>query len=136
MTPGTANAAYVDIVTGHGGDVSYTGQQSASAFLLWATAAEACGDELTRSCVMEQLRSIHDWSAGGLSSPQDPGGNKPGECGLVLRVQGTRFVQWEPAEQGRFSCDARYLVEVDPPIDTAASLLLDADRIAHKNETG
>ena len=59
-TPGTANAAYVDIVKAHGGDVSYTGQQSASAFLLWATAAKACGNDLTRACVMQQLKEDFD----------------------------------------------------------------------------
>ena len=133
---GSANAAYVDIVTANGGDTSYTGQQAASAFLLWATAAQACGNELTRACVMQQLKGIHDWDAGGLSSPQDPGGNKPGTCGLVMRVEGTAFVQWQPETLGEFSCDPSYLAEVDPPIDSAASLQLDADRIAHKNEPG
>jgi len=133
---GSANAAYVDIVTANGGDISYTGQQAASAFLLWATAADACGNDVTRDCVMQQLRGIHDWTAGGLSSPQDPGGNKPGECGLVLQVQGTAYVQWQPDTLGEFSCDPGYLVKVDPPIDSVASLELDADRIAHKHETG
>jgi ABC-type branched-subunit amino acid transport system substrate-binding protein len=134
---GTANAAYVDIVTAHGGDTSYTGQQSASAFLLWATAAKACGNALTRTCVMQQLKDVHEWTAGGLSSPQDPGGNKPGDCGLVLvlQVQGTAFVQWQPETVGEFSCDPSYLAAVTPPIDSVAGLKLDADRVAHKNET-
>ena len=136
VTPGSANAAYVDIVTSHGGDTAYTGQQSASAFLLWATAAKACGNDLTRDCVMAELEAVDDWTAGGLSSAQDPGGNTPGECGLVLRVQGTAFVQWQPEEAGEFSCDPSYLVAVDPPIDSVASLQLDADRIARKNQTG
>jgi ABC-type branched-subunit amino acid transport system substrate-binding protein len=134
--PGTANAAYVDIVTAHGGDVSYTGQQAASAFLLWATAAKACGNDLTRACVMQQLKGVHEWTAGGLSSVQDPGGNLPGECGMVIKVEGTAFVQWQPDAVGEFTCDPSYLVEVDPPTDTAATLQLDGDRIAHKNETG
>jgi len=133
-TEGSANAAYVDIVTAHGGDVSYTGQQSASAFLLWATAATACGDELTRECVLRELEAIDDWTAGGLSSPLDPGRNLPGECGVLMRVQGTAFVPWAPSELGRFDCDPSYLVEVEPPIDAMASLQLDADRVARKNE--
>jgi ABC-type branched-subunit amino acid transport system substrate-binding protein len=136
VTPGTANATYVDVVKASGGDISYTGQQAASAFLLWATAAKACGNEVTRACVMQHLKEVHDWTAGGLSSAQDPGGNKPGDCGLVIKVQGPAFVQWQPDTPGRFSCDPSYLAKVDPPIDSAASLLLDADRVAHKNETG
>jgi len=136
VRPGSANAAYVDIVTGAGGDVAYTGQQAASAFLLWATAARQCGNDLTRACVMEHLRAIHDWTAGGLSSPQDPGANKPGQCGLVLQVQGTAYVQWQPTTLGEFSCDPSYLAKVEPPIESAASLLLDGARVAHKNEAG
>ena len=119
VTPGSANAAYVDLVTASGGDISYTGQQAASAFLLWATAAEACGADLTRACVMQQLRGVHDWTAGGMSSAQDPGGNKPGDCGLVIKVEGTAFVQWQPAGVGEFTCDPSYLAKVDPPIDSA-----------------
>ena len=135
-TPGTANAVYVELVTGSGGDVSYLGQQAASAFLLWATAADACGDELTRECVMQELAGVHDWTAGGLSSPQDPGGNLPGECGLVLKVEGTGFVQWQPEAVGEFACDPSYLAQVDPPIATAGVLELDGERVAHRNEPG
>jgi ABC-type branched-subunit amino acid transport system substrate-binding protein len=134
--PGTANAAYVDIVKAHGGDISYTGQQSASAFLLWATAAKACGNDLTRACVMQQLKGIHDWTAGGMSSAQDPGANMPGDCGLTIKLDATKFVQWQPETLGDFACDPSYLAKVDPPADSAATLKLDADRVAHKNESG
>src|SRR5262249_52802461 len=34
---------FLDIVKANGGDVNQLGEQSASAFLLWATAAKACG---------------------------------------------------------------------------------------------
>ena len=72
-----------------GGDTSYTGQQSASAFLLWATAAQACGNDLTRDCVMQRSEAGPRAGPPGASAPpQDPGGNKPGDCGLVLRVPG------------------------------------------------
>jgi ABC-type branched-subunit amino acid transport system substrate-binding protein len=135
-TPGTANAAYVDIVKAHGGDISYTGQQSASAFLLWATAAKACGNDLTRACVMQQLKGVHDWTAGGMSSSQDPGANMPGDCGLTIKLDGTAFVQWQPESLGSFACDPAYVAKVDPPTDSAAALKLDADRVAHKNEAG
>ncbi len=135
-TPGTANAAYVDIVKAHGGDVSYTGQQSASAFLLWATAAKACGNDLTRACVMQQLKGVHDWTAGGMSSSQDPGANMPGDCGLTIKLDGTAFVQWQPEALGTFACDPSYVAKVDPPADSAAALKLDAGRVAHKNEAG
>ena len=34
---------YIDIVEANDGDISQLGEQSTSAFLLWATAADACG---------------------------------------------------------------------------------------------
>ena len=41
-----------------GGDLSYSGGQvSTSSFLLWATAAKACGNDLTRDCVMTKLKA-------------------------------------------------------------------------------
>ena len=131
---GSANALYVDLVTKSGGDLSFSGQQATSAFLLWATAADACGNELTRACLMDQLHGIHSWTAGGLQSAQDPGANIPGHCALVMKLTGTSYVQWAPAEEGQFACDEKWLVKVDPPIDSAAALNL-VDRIA-TNHTG
>ena len=93
---GSANAAYVDLVTKAGGDLSYSGQQATSAFLLWATAAAACGNELTRACLMDQLHGIHSWTGGGLQHPPGPGRQHPGPLrprdeadGHDLRAVGT-----------------------------------------------
>ena len=41
--PDPATQKYIDIVQGSGGDVNQLGEQATSAFLLWATAAKACG---------------------------------------------------------------------------------------------
>ena len=128
-----ATQQYIDIVTGNGGDVSLLGAQATSAFLLWATAAKACGDDLTTACMMEELSRVTSWTAGGLHAPTDPGENLPGDCGMVVRLQGTSWVQWQPEKEGTFSCDPSYLVKVDPPIDAVASLQLNADRISEKN---
>ncbi len=128
---GSANATYVRLVEGSGGDVSYGGQVSASAFLLWATAAKACGDELTRDCVMSQLKGITRWTAGGLSAPQDPGQNLVGQCTLVMKVEGTRFVQWQPSEEGQFDCDPSWAKTLQPPTTAAQTLQLGSDRVSH-----
>jgi ABC-type branched-subunit amino acid transport system substrate-binding protein len=130
---GSANARYVELVEANGGDPGYSGQLAASAFLLWATAAKACGSDLTRECVMAELKEVHEWTGGGLSSPQDPGANMVGQCELVMHVEGTSFVQWEPTEEGQFSCDPSYVVKVDPVPDAVAGLDLDGDRVARKN---
>jgi hypothetical protein len=129
--PGSANAAYIQLVKAAGGDIGFGGQVSTSAFLLWATAAKECGNDLTRDCVMTQLKSIHSWTGGGLSAEQDPGGNQADFCTQVMKMDGTKFVQWQPEEVGTFACDPSWRVEVNPPIDSAATLKIGADRVAH-----
>jgi ABC-type branched-subunit amino acid transport system substrate-binding protein len=53
------------------------GMQSWSAWLLFATAANACGESnggvLTRTCVLKAADAITDWTAGGLHAPSQPG---------------------------------------------------------------
>ena len=129
--PGSANAAYRQLVTDSGGDIGFGGQVSASAFLLWATAAKECGNDLTRDCVMTELKSINSWNGGGISAEQDPGGNQAGFCTQVMKMDGTKFVQWQPEEVGTFACDPSWRVEVNPPIDSAATLKIGSDRVAH-----
>ena len=80
------------------------GQQATSAFLLWATAAKEC-EELTRDCVLEQLHQITSWDAGGLHAESNPGENLPPECSLLLKLDGTEWVQVYPEEPGEFACD-------------------------------
>ncbi len=133
---GSANAAYIDVVTGAGGDVSFPGQVSASAFLLWATAAKACGNDLTRACVMSELEKIDSWTAGGLSSEQRPASNDVGTCAVLLKEQGTEWVQVSPEQPGQFACDPAWRVTVDPPVTSVASLKLDDHGVAQKNAGG
>ena len=132
---GSANAAYVDLLKASGGDVAYAGQVSTSSFLLWASAAKACGNDLTRDCVMAKLKAIHEWNAGGLSATQDPGANLIDHCTQVMKLDGTKFVQWQPTEQGTFTCDDSWATKVEPPIDSFTTLKVGADRLAH-NVTG
>jgi ABC-type branched-subunit amino acid transport system substrate-binding protein len=131
-----ATQQYVDIVTAAGGDVSLLGAQATSAFLLWATAAEECGSNLTSACVLDELHRVHDWTGGGLHPSTDPGANTVGECGMVLRLQGDEYVQWAPEERGTFECDPSFVVEVDPPLTSTASLKIDENRVSQKNRVG
>jgi hypothetical protein len=101
---GSATQQYVDIVTENGGDISQLGQQATSAFLLWATAAKEC-EELTRDCVLDELHQITSWDGGGLHAESNPGENLPPECSLLLKLDGTEWVQVYPEEPGEFACD-------------------------------
>lgn len=134
--PGSATQTYLDLVKKHGGDTSMLGAQAASAFLLWATAAKQCGADLTRACAMEKLKGITSWTGGGLHAEMDPGKNLPGPCGMVLKMEGTKYEQWNPSQVNEFQCDPRFLVRVDPPAKAEAGLQLDPDRITRKNGSG
>jgi ABC-type branched-subunit amino acid transport system substrate-binding protein len=123
-----ATQQYIDIVEGSGGDLGLLGQQAASAFLLWATAAKACGSELTRECVIEELSDTHEWTAGGFQAPADPGANTPTECGVLLKMEGTGFERVFPKEPNTFDCDPKYAYEVTgAPVQRAK---IGSDRIA------
>ena len=121
---------YLDIVQGNGGDVSLLGAQAATSFLLWATAVQACGSELTRACVEAELDGIHEWDGGGLHAPADPGDNEPPTCGLMMKLEGTEFVRVAPEEPGTFECDPSYVVDIPPGTDVLVRNNIGADRIA------
>jgi len=120
---------YLDIVEAQGGKTALLGMQATSSFLLWATAADACGSDLTRQCMIDELSSIHEWDAGGLHAVTDPGNNMPATCGLVTTLSGTEFTQAFPAEAGTFKCDEKYLIATD---SSTWGTDLGPDRIATK----
>jgi hypothetical protein len=103
-----ATQQYIDIVQANDGDISQLGQQAASSFLLWATAADACGADLTRDCVMDELSQVTSWTGGGMHAESNPGENEPPSCVMLLNMDGTEWVQAAPEEQGEFSCDEDY----------------------------
>ena len=119
---------FLDIVEGHGGDPNQIGEQAASAFLLWATAARACGSELTRACVGQQLDDMHEWTGGGLHAAADPGNNEPPTCGLLMGMHRNEFVRVSPEEPGTYQCDPSYVYEVTGDVVTRHDI--GPDRIA------
>ena len=125
---GSATAKYKEIVEGSGGDISQLGQQAASAFLLWAGAAKECGSQLTSQCVLDNIRKVTNWTGGGMHAETNPGSNKPPQCGLVLKLDGTKYVQWYPETAGQYDCDPSYVTQVSGPVVDKANL--DANRVA------
>ncbi len=102
------------------------GMQSTSSFLLWATAAKACGSDLTRQCMINELSKVTSWTGGGLHAESNPGENLPPSCSLIMTVQGGTYVQTAPATQGEFYC-------ADGTLETPESFWgveLNEDRIA------
>jgi len=119
---------YLDILKKYGGDVNQLGEQAASAFLLWATAAKACGATLTRQCVLDKISAQHEWTGGGMHAAADPGANKPTQCGMLMNLKGTKFVRVTPTKPAEYDCNAAYAAKVTGPELERAKL--DANRIS------
>jgi ABC-type branched-subunit amino acid transport system substrate-binding protein len=122
-----ATQQYIDLVAADGGKPASNGAQATSAFLLWATAAKECGTDLTRGCVLDELSKITKWTGGGLHAETNPAGNLPAQCGMVLKMDGTTWVQAAPSTLGEFSCSPDYVQSVGD-IPAVAAAKLDANR--------
>ena len=112
-----AMADYLELMERYNpeGKTAMLGMQSLSAFLLFATAANACGAELTRACLLEQAAAQDGWTAGGLHSPQTPGNLVATQCSLAIKVTSDGFVYDEELTQpneGVYNCDPGNVVEL------------------------
>ena len=97
--------------------------QSFSAWLLFATAANTCGESndgvLTRECVLGAAADVDEWTGGGLHAPTDPGpqGGSAPECGMLIAV----------AEDGSFE---RYHPEIGSSEDALDGFSCDEDSVS------
>ncbi len=133
LNPATQD--YLDLIAKHGGDVAMLGAQATSSFLLWATAASACGAELTRTCVLQNLADTHSWTGHGLHAETDPGSNHPPKCSSVLHLVGGTYERVVPTAPATFECDDAWISPITgTPALTAA--LLDENRISQQFAAG
>jgi hypothetical protein len=113
-----ATQDYLDVMEQYNpsGKVALLGAQSMSAFLLFATAAAACGSELTPACLLEQAAAQEGWTGGGLHAPQEPGNDTPSPCFLLLSLGPDGFVYEEDATaptDGIYNCDPANVMAYD-----------------------
>jgi hypothetical protein len=104
-----AVSQYLSIVKKYGGLTSQLGEQATSSFLLWATEAKACGSTLTRQCMINHLAKVTSWTGGGLNASGNPAKNIPPNCGLLMKLDGTKWVQAYPKKLGTFDCSPKYV---------------------------
>ena len=104
-----ATRQYLDMLKKYVPDakVAPLGIQSMSAWLLFATAADACakanGGTISRQCVLEQAAAQKDWTGGGLHAAQDPApfsDAKSSSCSMLLIVKDGKFERLYPEEVG------------------------------------
>lgn len=90
------------------GKVALLGMQALSSLLLFAQSASACGNELTRECVLEEAGSVTEWTGGGLHAAQNPAETLPGNCFVSMALTPDGFVVDDDltnANDGIFNCD-------------------------------
>ena len=104
-----ATRKYLDLMEQYApdGETALLGMDSMSAWLLFVTAANECGEAgdgvLTRACILEQAAAIEDWTAGGLHSPTDPEDGPDAvasSCIMLLTVEGGEFTRLFPEVGG------------------------------------
>jgi hypothetical protein len=105
-----AVSQYLAIVKKYGGLTSQLGEQATSSFLLWATEAKACGSTLTRQCMINNLAKVTSWTGGGLNASGNPAKNIPPNCGILMKLDGPKWVQAYPKKLGTFDCSSKYVV--------------------------
>ena len=88
-------------------ELTHPAMRAMSSWLLFATSAAKCGDDLTRTCLYETAKSQTAWTGGGLHAPvnvADP--TPPSPCFNVEKLTGAG---WEPADfgpdNGPYRCD-------------------------------
>jgi ABC-type branched-subunit amino acid transport system substrate-binding protein len=102
---------YVSLVTKSHGTIGLLGEQSASAFLLWATAVKSCGSSVTAKCVLDAAAAQKDWTGGGLHLPTNPGDNTAPNCGMLLKLTGPNWFKVVPTGSEVFDCNDKYVAK-------------------------
>lgn len=84
-----ATQQYLDLFAKYkpnGKSHAYLAEHSFSAWLLFAQAAKACGNDLTRKCLYDNARNVTSWTGGGLHAPTDPKSNRAPACFRVIEA--------------------------------------------------
>jgi hypothetical protein len=91
--------------------------ESFDSWLLFATSATACGDNLTQACVLQKAGAYTDWTAGGISPPvsTSPSATTINDCVAIVRLT-TGGWTYDKAvtrpNNGSFNCDPQNIATV------------------------
>lgn len=74
---------------------------------LFVQALQAAGAHPTRGAVLDQLKKITSFNAGGLLAPTDPAQKKPATCFVVMEIKDGKYQRVIPKTSG-FDCKGSY----------------------------
>lgn len=109
---GSATQEYLDAFKKflpNGKSKAALGLQAWSAWLLFATAANDCGNDLTRKCVYDNARKVTAWTGGGLHATVDLSSGKAPDCftELVASSSGFKIIDDLKKTEGIYHCDPK-----------------------------
>ncbi len=92
-----------------------------SAWLLFAQAANECGTNLTRRCLVQNLHKVNSFDAGGLIAPRDPSNpDAASQCYVLMKgtdkgfeIVKDKFLRPTPGK-GVFTCDPKSVYTFTP----------------------
>jgi ABC-type branched-subunit amino acid transport system substrate-binding protein len=106
--------------------LKYIGKDNASAFGVYgfeavlafqqaANTANKASGGLTRTSLLDALKNLHSFNAGGMTGTVDIGGKVPSSCFLVVQWKGGTFNRVYPKKAGTFDCTTsnRYTYQTD-----------------------
>jgi ABC-type branched-subunit amino acid transport system substrate-binding protein len=77
-----------------------------SAGLAFEQAAKAVGPNLTRGALINQLKTITNWTGGGITTPVNIGGKVPSDCFAYFKIVNGGFQRVYPAAPNTFDCNS------------------------------
>jgi ABC-type branched-subunit amino acid transport system substrate-binding protein len=94
--------------------LGFFSEMAFSSWLLFAEGAKACGSNLTRTCLEQEVAKQTNWTGGGLQGTINPASNKASQCFIVMKIENGQFVQAIPAKLGQFYCNPENVPVVKP----------------------
>lgn len=94
--------------------LGFFGEMAFGSWLLFAESAKACGSNLTRTCLEQEVAKQTNWTAGGLQGTINPASNKASDCFIIMKIENAKFVQVIPSKLGQFYCNPANVPIVKP----------------------
>jgi ABC-type branched-subunit amino acid transport system substrate-binding protein len=59
---------------------------------------------VTRKAILDGIRQVHSFDAGGMLVPTDVAGKTPNKCIIIMQVKNGAWTRVDPTEKGKFDC--------------------------------